>query len=418
MTILLDQRNDGSLALFIDGDLQFDSRDERIYHEALALPALAVAARRSSGPLRALICGGGDGLCARELLKSLRITKLDLVDYDATMLALARGDLQSLNDGSLFDPRVSVHIADATVFVAGALRDGARYDLIVSDLTVPHDLDGSRLHSVDWYASLRELLSDEGILAVNAASPSGSADAYWSIYNSMRAAGLYPRPYRVALPSFAAQGYGADWGFFVAARQPIAAADLDGALPLPAPRIALRSVEQLRRCFLFPPASAVRREHALPVRAGSGLLLHYLDNSPPVTDAPTTDWTSLSFLVDPVPCPPVDAGDHLLPPELRDELQAPLARTVDEQVLLRRVLDLMPALDYAQTRAMIGTFLEEPARFLAAIDLRGLVDRLLARAAELPRRLRAELRLLARRLKTFTGNPVGLFRLGMRIVML
>jgi spermidine synthase len=116
-----------------------------------------------------------------------------------------------------------------------------------------------------------------------------------------------------------------------------------------------------------------------------------------------------------VPCPAADAGDHLLPPELRDELQVP-SGALDEQTLLHRVLDLMPALDYAQTRAMIGTFLEEPARFLAAIDLPGLVDRLLARATELPRRLRAELRLLARRLKTFTGNPAGLFRLGMRIV--
>src|ERR687885_322563 len=269
MTILLDQRDDGSLALFIDGDLQFDSRDERIYHEALALPALALAARRSSGPLQSLICGGGDGLCARELLKSSRISTLDLVDYDATILALARSDLQSLNDGSLFDPRVSVHIADAIVFVADALHSGARYDLIVSDLTVPHDLDGSRLHSVDWYESLHELLSDEGILAVNAASPSGSADAYWSIYNSLRAAGLYPRPYRIALPSFAARGYGDDWGFFVAGRTPIRPAELGDDLPLAGPRLALHDAAQLRRCFVFPAELAALREAAPPTRAGS-----------------------------------------------------------------------------------------------------------------------------------------------------
>ena len=39
MTILLDRRSDGSMALYYDGDLQFDSRDERVYHEALTLPA-------------------------------------------------------------------------------------------------------------------------------------------------------------------------------------------------------------------------------------------------------------------------------------------------------------------------------------------------------------------------------------------
>jgi len=43
MSKWLEEREDGSLAFFIDGDLQFDSRDERIYHEAIALPALALA---------------------------------------------------------------------------------------------------------------------------------------------------------------------------------------------------------------------------------------------------------------------------------------------------------------------------------------------------------------------------------------
>ncbi len=415
MTILLDQRDDGSLALFIDGDLQFDSRDERSYHEALALPALALAVRRSPGPLRALICGGGDGLCARELLKSPRLAALDLVDFDPTIVALAQRELHALNDESLADPRVTVHVADAEAFASEALRSGTRYDVIVSDLTVPQDLAGARLHSVEWYELLAGLLADGGILAANAASPSGSADAYWSIFNSVRAAGLYPRPYRIALPSFAAQGYGGDWGFVVASGRPIEAGELDDGLPLAEPRCALHSAAQLRRCFAFPGESAARRATALPTRAGSSLLLHYLDNSPAIADAPAADWTSLGFVVDPVPCPAADAGDHLLPLELRGELRTP-AGSVDEQVLLQRVLDLIPALDRAQTRTMIGTFLEEPARFLAAVDLPGLVDRLLQRAAELPRQLRAELRLLAARLKGFADNPTALLRLGMRIV--
>ena len=38
----VERRADGSIALFIDGDLQFDSIDEYIYHEALVLPALAL----------------------------------------------------------------------------------------------------------------------------------------------------------------------------------------------------------------------------------------------------------------------------------------------------------------------------------------------------------------------------------------
>jgi len=42
MNIHIDERADGSYSLFIDGDLQFDTRDEALYHESLALPALCL----------------------------------------------------------------------------------------------------------------------------------------------------------------------------------------------------------------------------------------------------------------------------------------------------------------------------------------------------------------------------------------
>ena len=51
--------------LFLNGNLQFSSRDEYRYHEALVHPALATRPRAR----RVLILGGGDGLAAREVLK-------------------------------------------------------------------------------------------------------------------------------------------------------------------------------------------------------------------------------------------------------------------------------------------------------------------------------------------------------------
>src|SRR5262249_16624541 len=151
-----------------DGDLQFDSRDEQIYHEALALPALALAQRRSGDRLRALICGGGDGLVARELLKSQAVAYIDLGDYDAAILDLARDELRALNEGSLNHLCVHIHTQDAWDFVAQALQKGRRYDLIISDLTVPQDSAAARMHSVEWYDLLRQLLGTHGLLAANA----------------------------------------------------------------------------------------------------------------------------------------------------------------------------------------------------------------------------------------------------------
>lgn len=414
MTILLDERRDGSLALYLDGDLQFDSRDERTYHELLVLPGLALAARRTRRGLRVLICGGGDGLCAREALKSPRVERIDLVDYDVAMLGLAREELVALNAGSLADRRVRVHLEDVRTFARRAARRGRRYDLIVQDLTVPRDLDGAALHSVDWYTELRGLLTPDGLLAVNAASPSGAPDAFWSIYNSQRAAGLHPLPYRIALPSFAAEGYGEDWGFVLGAARPVAADELGDDLVLPEPRSALHSAAQLRRCLSFPVELAARRHAARPSQAGSGLLLHYFDNSQPVESASGATWSALDG--DDTPCPEPARDDDVLPPEVRAALIMARHEPIDEAGLLERVIALMPALDRAQTRAMIEAFVDQPARFLQAIDLPGLVERLLERVEELPARLADELRLLRDKLRDWVGHPAALMRLGLRIV--
>jgi spermidine synthase len=416
MTILLDRRDDGTLRLYIDGDLQFDSRDERIYHELLALPALALAERRTSGPLRALICGGGDGLTARELLKSERLAHIDLVDYDPAIIDLARDELAGLNQRSLDHIVTHVHVEDAWAFSQRAAQRGRSYHLIVVDLTVPQDIAGAQLYSVDWYQQLAALLGEQGVLAVNAASPSGAPQSYWSIYNSMRSAGFHPRPYRVALPSFADMGYGNDWGFILASATPISAAELDDALPLVAPRHALQSPAQLRQLFHFPAGLAELRATALPARAGSDILLHYFYNSShPQADSAET-WDGLAEASDSAPLPAPDAGRHLLPPELRAALAAPVGAAPDEEALLQHVLQLMPALQRNQTRTMIAAFLEDPARFLGALDLPGLVERLLRRAAELPGKLVEELRLLRLRLREFAGDHEQLLRLGMRVV--
>ena len=54
----------GDVRLFIDGHLQFSSRDEYRYHETLVHPAMAAVAQHRN----ILIVGGGDGLAAREVL--------------------------------------------------------------------------------------------------------------------------------------------------------------------------------------------------------------------------------------------------------------------------------------------------------------------------------------------------------------
>ncbi len=71
------------LRLFLNGHLQFSSRDEYRYHEALVHPGLAAL----PGARRVLVLGGGDGLAVREVLKYPGV-EVTLVDLDPEMTRL------------------------------------------------------------------------------------------------------------------------------------------------------------------------------------------------------------------------------------------------------------------------------------------------------------------------------------------
>lgn len=206
----------GGRAFYIDGSLQFDSRDEAVYHEALALPPLALAAARSGRPPAALVLGGGDGLVLRRLLDG-GAKRAVLVDYDPGVLALGRGEFSAYNGGALDDKRVKVRAADALKYLAAGR---GLFDLALADFTFPEDLAGCSLFTRQFFSSVRARLAAGGLFAMNAVSPDRFPAAFWSVYRTLADARLYPRPLRVSIPSFTAHGYG-DWGMFLASPRPI-----------------------------------------------------------------------------------------------------------------------------------------------------------------------------------------------------
>lgn len=216
------RQDSGQVAFYINGSLQFDSRDERVYHEYLVRPALGLASARCPGPLHALILGGGDGLAAREILTAESAERVDLVDFDAEVLRFAREEFSALNGGALSDERVALHCRDAADFLVSCRH---RYDLIVVDLTFPEDLASCRLFTEGFYRAVKDCLSPVGVVALNAVSPTVSPAAYWSIHRTLKAAGLGPRPYQASIPSFLSHGYG-EWGFFMGSPRPILSREL------------------------------------------------------------------------------------------------------------------------------------------------------------------------------------------------
>jgi spermidine synthase len=225
----------GDVRLYLDGDLQFSSRDEHRYTESLVYPALA------REPERVLILGGGDGLAAREVLRVPSVRAVVQVELDPAVIELANTRLAELNDRALQDPRVEVVTADAFRW----LREwaGEPFDTIVVDLPDPDTPALGRLYSTEFYALAAGALAPDGLMVVQAGSPYATETAYWRTVSTVASAGLAVTPYHVDVPSFG------DWGFVLAGHGP-AAPEL--RLPASAPPLRFLDDDVLAAAAVFP----------------------------------------------------------------------------------------------------------------------------------------------------------------------
>ncbi len=233
-------RNRDDLRLYLNGNLQFSSRDEYRYHEALVHPALA----RVTAPRNVLILGGGDGLAAREVLRYPGVERITLVDLDPAMTRLFSQSpmLTELNRGALSDPRLRVINGDGFRWARDAT---GRYDAIVIDLPDPVDFSIGKLYTETFYREVARLLAPGGVAVVQSTSPLIAPNAFWTVATTLEAAGLTIRPYHAYVPSFG------EWGFILAAHQPI-------GIDAPIPTGRFLTAATATRLFDFPPDMARR----------------------------------------------------------------------------------------------------------------------------------------------------------------
>ncbi|SDV47266.1 polyamine aminopropyltransferase [Chitinasiproducens palmae] len=196
------------LRLHINGNLQFSSRDEHRYHEALVHPGLAALPWARN----VLVLGGGDGLAVREILKHPNVAHVTLVDLDPAMTRLfsTSQPLLALNKGSLTDPRVRVINADAGRWLE---ENTDMFDFIVVDFPDPTNFGLGRLYSVPVYRLMARHLAEQGYMVVQSTSPYFAPRSFWSIAATLREAGFHTWPYHCYVPSFG------DWGFVLAGKR-------------------------------------------------------------------------------------------------------------------------------------------------------------------------------------------------------
>ena len=201
-------REGDSLQLFLNGNLQFNSRDEYRYHEALVHPGLQSVRE----PKDILVLGGGDGLAVREILKYSRAASVTLVDLDADVTKLFKSHeiLTRLNKGSLNSPKVRIINADAFVWLK---ENSAKFDFIVVDFPDPSTFSLGKLYTNTFYRLLKQTLNDDGVIAIQSTSPFVARKSFWCVVNTLESVGLKTLPYHVYLPSFG------EWGYVIASKK-------------------------------------------------------------------------------------------------------------------------------------------------------------------------------------------------------
>jgi spermidine synthase len=242
--------------LYINGNLQFSSRDEYRYHEALVHPVLGALPWARS----VLVLGGGDGLALREILRYQNIKQVTLVDLDPAMTRAftQRAELVKLNHGSFSDPRVKVINADAAIWLQ---KDGGMFDAAIVDFPDPSSFALGKLYSVPFFGLLKKHVAANGLIVVQSTSPFFAPHAYWTIDATLRDVGLSTWPYHAYVPSFG------EWGFILASPKPNYTPPTHYSLPM-----RYLNAETTREMFTFPPD--MQRQQMPPNRLNTQSLVH------------------------------------------------------------------------------------------------------------------------------------------------
>jgi len=253
MGLSLGAEQESVINFYLNGRLQFSSIDEHIYHDYLVAPVLAASARQDN----ILIIGGGDGLALRDVLKYSPKT-VTLIDLDSRLIdifkqpelhvnnRLAR-QITHLNQKSLQDKRVSITRADAFIAINELLKNKQIFDAIIVDLPDPSHPDLNKLYSVNFYARLKQLLSGDGLIAVQSTSPYHAKETFISIGKTMAAAKFaHVEQYHDNVPTFG------EWGWTIAAKSgasPLTRLERLSQLPV---QHSWLNLARLQAAFIFP----------------------------------------------------------------------------------------------------------------------------------------------------------------------
>jgi len=189
--------------MIMDGEVQYSTMDEHRYHYLLTTQTIANKCENI------LILGGGDGLAARDLVRSSCTKTVTIVDWDPEFVDFCR-TLPDC-DGSLNHPKVNFVYMDALEFL---IKNRVKYDSIIFDLPDPDGDEMVQLYILMLKSALLSL-SKNSVITIHTGPASLNEDheswkfiAQCKYYLSILCRQTQPTFDKVYVPSFSHE-----WGF-------------------------------------------------------------------------------------------------------------------------------------------------------------------------------------------------------------
>ncbi|TVX85249.1 polyamine aminopropyltransferase [Paenibacillus agilis] len=179
--------------LVLDGMVMTTVKDEFVYHEMVAHPALVT----HPNPKKVLVVGGGDGGVIREILKHPSVEKAVLVEIDGKVIEYSKQYLPEIA-GELDNPRVEVIVNDGYMHILNSKNE---YDVIMVDSTEPVG-PAAPLFERGFYQGIYEALKEDGLFVAQTDNPWFKADLIQQVNRDVKEIFPIVRVYGANIPTY------------------------------------------------------------------------------------------------------------------------------------------------------------------------------------------------------------------------
>ncbi len=181
--------------MLLDGLVMCTERDEFVYHDMIAHPALFV----HPDPKQVLVIGGGDGGTIREVVRHPEVELATLCEIDGLVVEKSVEFLPTL--ASAIDgrhPKVKLHIDDGLAYIR---EHQDSFDVILVDSTDPIG-PAVGLFEKDFYQLVYGALKQDGIMVAQSESPFYHGEIQKNMYQALRSVFPIVEMYQAFIPTY------------------------------------------------------------------------------------------------------------------------------------------------------------------------------------------------------------------------